>query len=100
MHPSIKRANELLEGREEQEARHEAWKEQHADELFAAEVDALLNKSAPIKTRAAGGDGLIYKRNENALQQEPQVTPIFSEAQIEALGMALAKERAVRSQPT
>jgi hypothetical protein len=77
-HPAIEKARELLSGRRQQETEHEAWRTEHAEQLFNAKIDALL--SAPIKNRAADADGLIYRTNENArvIEQQPVPTTFMS----------------------
>jgi hypothetical protein len=70
MHPVLKKAHELLGGRAQQEVEHEEWRKSHADEILAAEIDALLTKTAPIKHRDYGD--VIYKTRDNALQQPVQ----------------------------
>ena len=60
MHPTIRRARDLLERLDQQEAEHQVWRAEHAAELEDARINALLAKPAAIKQRRFDDD-LIYK---------------------------------------
>jgi hypothetical protein len=83
MHPVIAKARDLLAGREQWEAEEKVWREQHADQPAAPEVDVLLTKSAAsttVKTRDFN-DGLIHKTRDDALVQQPQASAMSPELQ-------------------
>jgi hypothetical protein len=74
MHPVFEKARAMLANREQDEAEHQRWREQRADQIFAAETDALVARveatkaKAEIKQRDYGD--VIYKVNENALVRD------------------------------
>jgi len=78
MHPVIRKARQLLEGREQQEAADKRWREEHADELLDAGIDQLLTKSATPIIKRDYGD-VIHKVREDALvrpeQQKTSMSP-------------------------
>src|SRR5262245_35566505 len=60
-HPSIQRAREMLAHRHEQEAEHELWRAEHANELSDARLAEL--RARQLKCKDYSGD-LIYKTTE------------------------------------
>jgi hypothetical protein len=69
-HPSTQRARQILDRRAAQEAEHEAWREQHADELSDARLEQLRAARNRRVQKEFAGD-LIYKTIENAVLPPP-----------------------------
>ena len=73
----IAKARALLANREQDEAEAQRWRDAHADQILAAETDALIARMEAtkvkdeIKTRDYH-DGLLYRRNDNARVEQQQ----------------------------
>jgi hypothetical protein len=65
-HPSIQKAREMLARRHEQEAAHEVWRAEHADELSDARLEQLRAQRSERQRSE-----LIYKTHDNG--PPPQV---------------------------
>jgi hypothetical protein len=87
MHPSHKRAREILERRHIAEAEHEAWRAQHDElELELAGSDTRLAELRARQTKRKDYTGeLRYRTNEDALLPPPRQAELDDALGIDAL---------------
>jgi hypothetical protein len=63
MHPSIKRAREILARGDQQRVDYEAWQAEHVDELRDIKIDRLLEQQQQQQQRMR--DAVVYRTTVN-----------------------------------